>query len=177
MIRINLLPVPEKRPTTIIDLQIFSFLLFLGLVIVGILLYSTNKRISELSSRIEETKKRIESLDSVYKEYITMEREKKEIQKRLTIVQTIKKGRALPARIMYDISGIVKETIWLRSIKKVDAQIVIEGRSIESESVADFMEQFSKLPYVRNVELLSVEETVEEGLPVKKFILQGEITL
>lgn len=177
MIKINLLPVPEKKPAITIDLYIFLLLILVGFAFLGTSYYYVSRRISDLSIKIEERKKKISSLDAIYREYMAMEKEKKEIQKRLDVVQMIKKGRALPARLLYDITTITKHTIWLRALKKTDLKIVIEGRAIENESVADFMEQLSKLPYVRNVELLNIEEMVEEGLPVKKFVIQGEIIL
>ncbi|MCX7857892.1 MAG: PilN domain-containing protein [Deltaproteobacteria bacterium] len=177
MIKINLLPVPEKKPSFTFDVVTFLVLLSVSLVIFGISYYSTKNRISDIQRQIEEKKKQISSLEGTYREYMAMEKDKREIQKRLTVVKTIKKGRALPARILYDITNVTKESIWLKSLKKTDAKLTIEGRAIENESVADFMEQLSRLPYMRNVELVNVEETVEEGLAVRKFVIQGDIIL
>jgi len=177
MIRINLLPVSEKKPSIRIDLYIFLLLLLLGTAALGVLYYRVEGRISDLNAKIENRKKEIASLDGTYREYMSMEKEKKEIQKRLNVVQMIKKGRALPARILYDLTMVTKDTIWLRSLKKTETKITIEGRATENESISDFIEQLSRLPYLKNVELLKVEEVVEEGLPVRKFLVQGEVYL
>jgi|YelNatPaOPRAMG01_1025707.scaffolds.fasta_scaffold07049_6 type IV pilus assembly protein PilN len=177
MIRINLLPVSEKKPSIRMDLYIFLLLLLLGTAALGVLYYRVEGRISDLNAKIENRKKEIASLDGIYREYMSMEKEKKEIQKRLNVVQMIKKGRALPARILYDLTMVTKDTVWLRSLKKTETKITIEGRATENESISDFIEQLSRLPYVKNVELLKVEEVVEEGLPVRKFLVQGDVYL
>jgi type IV pilus assembly protein PilN len=177
MIRINLLPVSEKKPSIRMDLYIFLLLLLLGTAALGVLYYRVEGRISDLNAKIENRKKEIASLDGIYREYMSMEKEKKEIQKRLNVVQMIKKGRALPARILYDLTMVTKDTVWLRSLKKTETKITIEGRATENESISDFIEQLSRLPYLKNVELLKVEEVVEEGLPVRKFLVQGDVYL
>jgi type IV pilus assembly protein PilN len=177
MIRINLLPVSEKKPSIRMDLYIFLLLLLLGTAALGVLYYRVEGRISDLNAKIENRKREIASLDGIYREYMSMEKEKKEIQKRLNVVQMIKKGRALPARILYDLTMVTKDTVWLRSLKKTETKITIEGRATENESISDFIEQLSRLPYLKNVELLKVEEVVEEGLPVRKFLVQGDVYL
>lgn len=175
MIRINLLPSPERKPKVVYDLYIF-LALFLGVaIIISGILYLTQKRIWALEKQISEKKSQIQSLEPIQREYLAMEREKKEIEQRLKVVDTIKKGRALPARILYDLSSIVKDTVWLKALKKAEGKLTIEACAMENESIADFVEQLIKLPYVRNVELVKVEEIIEEGLPVKKFLIVGEV--
>lgn len=177
MIRINLLPSPEKKPRIVYDLYLFVFLLVITSLILGGLFYLTQKRIWDLERQISEKKSQIQSMEPIHKEYMAMEREKKEIEQRLKVVESIKKGRALPARILFDLSSLVKETVWLKTLKKAEGKLTIEGCAMENESIADFIEQLLKLPYVKNAELMKIEEIVEEGLPVKKFLIVGEVLL
>lgn len=177
MIRINLLPYPERKPALVVDFYVFVLFFLVLLVLSGASYYYVNKRIWDLNAKIDDRKKRIAALEGVYREYLTMEKEKKEIEKRLKVVSMIKKGRALPARMLYDLTTLTRDTLWLRSIKKTDLKVQIEGRAIENESIADFTEEFSRLPYVKNAELIKVEEVVEEGLAVKKFVVEAEFLL
>jgi hypothetical protein len=39
------------------------------------------------------------------------------------------------------------------------------------------METLSNLPYMTNVELKSIQDVTEEGLVIKKFIVQGNMSL
>lgn len=175
MIRINLLPSPERKPKIIYDLYLFVALFLTVAIVTGGIFYLTQKRIWALEKEISEKKSQIQSLEPIQREYLAMEREKKEIEQRLKVVETIKKGRALPARILYDLSSLVKDTVWLKALKKAEGKLTIEGCAMENESIADFVEQLLKLPYLRNAELMKVEEIIEEGLPVKKFLIVSEV--
>jgi hypothetical protein len=53
----------------------------------------------------------------------------------------------------------------------------MEGRSVENEAISSFVESLSKVPYLSGVELKSVEDATEEGLVLKKFIIQGNISI
>ena len=127
-----------------------------------------------------------------------MEQQKKEIERRMKAIDTIKEGRALSARILFDLTNIVKDNVWFRNFNKADDKFQIEGVSLENESIADLMEKLSKIPYMRNIELLNIEDDsfyvkdetdkptkgtvgkiAETDKPtkvtVKKFIINGEI--
>ncbi|HBA56174.1 MAG TPA: hypothetical protein DCZ04_17445 [Syntrophorhabdus aromaticivorans] len=106
-----------------------------------------------------------------------MEREKKEIQRKIQAIDGLKEGRALAARTLYDLSSQVKESLWLTSFKKTDNRFEMEGRSVENEAISSLMESLSKVPYMRAIELKSVQETTEQGIVLKKFVIQGNISL
>jgi Tfp pilus assembly protein PilN len=177
MIKINLLPKKPIRAAFKYEIHVFLLIIILNLLIIG-LIYSINARqISNLRSSIEGAKKEIASLDPIYKEYLSMEQEKKEIQRRIQAIDTIKQGRALAARTLYDLTLIVKESLWLKSFKKTENRFELEGRSVENEAISSFVESLSKVPYLSGVELKSVEDATEEGLILKKFIIQGNIAI
>jgi Tfp pilus assembly protein PilN len=177
MIKINLLPKKPIRTAFKYEIHVFVLIVILNLLILG-LIYSMNARaISNLKSDIDRSKKEIASLDPIYKEYLSMEQEKKEIQRRIQAINTIKQGRALAARTLYDLTSIVKESLWLKSFKKTENRFELEGRSVENEAISSFVESLSKVPYLNGVELKSVEDATEEGLVLKKFIIQGNISI
>lgn len=175
MIKINLLPQKVQREMVTYDLLLFCIMLVITMVISGGIYAKTSYDISSMKRDIQNKRKEIESLQSIYREYLAIEKDKKEITRRIGIIEGIKEGRALPARIMYDLPGLLKESVWLKRFKKDDNRFELEGRSLESESISDFVERMAKTSYLRNVELKSVEDTTEDGMTVKKFILNGEI--
>ena len=128
-------------------------------------------------SNIEKARKEVASLEPVYKEFLRMEKEKKEIDRRLKAMENLKEGRVLAARTLYDLSCVMRERIWLKTFKKTDDVFEIDGRSLENESISDFIERISAVPYFRNVELKKVEDVNEEGIVVKKFLVQGNLAL
>ena len=149
----------------------------IALLVFGGIYYNNMNEISKRKTTIENTKNEIKKLQQIYKEYRTMEQEKKEIQRRIKAIDSIKEGRALAARTVYDLSGIIKNNVWIKGFKKTEDKFELDGRSLENESISDLVEALSKIPYIRNVELKSVGETVEEGVAVKSFVISGDISL
>jgi Tfp pilus assembly protein PilN len=177
MIKINLLPrKPRKRPFKI-DLFLFFLVLVINIVIAGAIYYGNTREITNYETKIENGKKEIASLDGLYKDYLRMEAEKKEISLRIKTIDSLKTGRALAARTLYDLSSVIKESVWLRTFKKDEDRFEMEGRSLENESISELMERLSKIPYMRNVELRNVEDVAEGGITVKKFVIYGNIGL
>ena len=79
--------------------------------------------------------------------------------------------------MLSDLSSIVKDNLWLKRVRKDDKKLEIEGRSTDNESVCDFVERLSKLPYLKDLELRSIEDVGEGGITVKKFLLDGSVNL
>lgn len=175
MIKINLLPRKVQREIATHDLLLLCVMLVITLAISGGIYAKTAYDISSMKRDIQIKQREIESLQPLYREYLSIEKDKKEIIRKIGIIDSIKKGRALPARIMYDLPGLLKDSVWLKRFKKDDNRFEIEGRSLESESISDFVERLTKISYFKNVELKSVEDSTEDGMTVKKFTLNGEI--
>lgn len=177
MIKINLLPGKAKKNLFKIDLYLFLVVMFITLLAFGGIYYTNAKDISDYNQKIENTKKEIANLQKIYKEFLTMEQEKKEIQRRIKAIDSIKEGRALSARILYDLASTIKENVWLRNFRKVENKFELDGRSLESESISGLVENLSRIPYIKNVELRNVEDATEGGVTVKRFIISGDIVL
>jgi len=83
----------------------------------------------------------------------------------------------LAARTLYDLTSLVQEKVWLKSLKKTENRFELEGRSVENDAISGFVESLTKVPYLSGVELKSVEDSAEEGIVLKKFIIQGNISI
>lgn len=175
MIKINLLPRKVQREIATYDLLLLCVMLVITLLISGGIYAKTIYDVSSMKREIQNRRQEIASLQPIFQEYLSIEKDKKEINRRIGIIDGIKQGRALPARIMYDLPGLLKDSVWLKRFKKDDSRFDLEGRSLESESISDFVERLAKVPYLKNVELRSVEDSTEDGMTVKKFTLNGEI--
>jgi len=177
MIKINLLPRKIKKDLLKFDLYIFVIILVMTLLVLGGLFYKNTQDIVQQKQAIENAKKEITNLESLYKEFMRIENAKKEIERRIKTINDLKDRRILTARTLYDLTNTVKENVWLKTFKKDEERFELEGRSLDNGSISDFIEGLSQIPYMRNVELRIVENVVEEGIAVKKFIIQGNIVL
>jgi Tfp pilus assembly protein PilN len=148
-----------------------------ALAVAAGLYFNNLREIAQLKTEVSKTKQSIASMEKFYKEYLSLEKQKKEMSTRIAVIGKMKEGRALAARIVYDLPSLVKESVWLKRFKKDEDRFDLEGRALENESVADFVEKLSKIPYAKNVELKSVEDVTEEGVLVKKFLVTGNLSL
>ncbi len=179
MIKINLIPAQTEKNLFKEDIYLFIFITFLCFIAVGGFYYKNHKDIEEKKRLIQNTKNEIASLQKIYKEFLAMEQQKKEIERRMKAIESLKEGRALSARILFDITTIIKDNVWLKNLSKADNKLQIEGVSLENESISDFMEKLAKIPYMKNIELLNVSDELDRqtNVTVKKFIIQGDIAL
>jgi Tfp pilus assembly protein PilN len=174
MIKINLLPQKsygQERFNP--DLFIFPAILVLSLALVGGVFLKNNRDAAKLRSETAALRSQAASFQGVYKEFLTMEKEKKEIAARIATIDRIKEGRAFAPRLLYDLSSLTTDNLWFKRVRKVDMKVDIEGRSIDNESICSFVEGLSRLFYMRNVELKSVEDVTETGTTVKKFVVEA----
>jgi type IV pilus assembly protein PilN len=177
MIKINLLPGKAKKDLLKIDIYLFIFVMIINLLIFGGIYYVNARDISNYKNKIEDMRREISSLQNIYKEYLAMEQEKKEIQRRIKAIDGIKEGRALSARILYDLTSLIKDNVWLTSFKKTNDKFELDGHSLENESISALVENLLKIPYIKNVELKNISDTTEQGITIKKFIISGDLIL
>ncbi|HOC45388.1 MAG: PilN domain-containing protein [Syntrophorhabdaceae bacterium] len=178
MIKINLLPYKKTKTSALkVNLVTFILLLVIGNIFFWAVFFYNQSEISEYERNIRSAKAEIASLQPIYQEYQRMQQAKKEIERRIKVIDQLKAGRALVARSLYDLSTTMKEGVWLKTFKKKGDKFEIEGRALVNESISEFMENIARLPYMKNVELKGIQDVTEEGLVVKKFIVQGNMSL
>ncbi len=178
MIKINLLPYKKSKASALkTHIVTFVLLLIIGNIFFWAAYVYNQREIGDYERNIQSAKTEIAALQPIYQEYQQMQKAKAEIERRIKVVNQLKAGRALAARSLYDLSTTMKEGVWLKSFKKKGDKFEIDGRSMVNESISEFMESISKLPYMKNVELKSIQDVTEEGLVVKKFIIQGTMSL
>lgn len=178
MIKVNLLPYKKTRTSTLkINIVTFVLMLIIGNILFWSFYVYNQREINDYERNIQFTKTELARLQPFYQEYQRIQQAKKEIERRIKVVNQLKAGRALAARSLFDLSTTMKEGVWLKSFKKKDDKFEIEGRSLVNESISDFMETLGRLPYMKSIELKSIQDVTEEGLVIKKFIVQGNMSL
>ncbi len=178
MIKVNLLPATSaKRHFKGWGWILFCVVIAANLSVLGFLYFTNSKEILSKERAIASTKKEIEKLQKTRKEHQLLTADRKELERRLETIKKLKEGRALSARMIFDLSVLTKDNVWIKSFRRNEAQFELEGRSAENDSISDFVEAMSKIPYVKTVELRRIEDVAEEGVTVKKFSLQGTVGL
>jgi len=149
-------------------------LLFVFFILIQ---WKTDKEKEGILAQISNTKKEI----SYYKTLITEVNKAKESQKnfqdKLKVINSLRKEKASPARVLDEISMGKPEKIQLESLKKEGSKLGIEGIALDDETVANFMTNLRKSKVFKNVDLIVSEQIEQSKIKLKRFVLSCEIFL
>ncbi len=179
MIKINLLLTRKEKKKVGMRKEfivlIVSIFLLLGVFIL--VQWKIDNEKEKMLAQISEAKKEI----GYYKNLITEINKAKESQKifqdKLNVINSLRKGKASPARVLDEISISKPENIQLESLKKEGTKLGIEGVALDDETVANFMTSLRKSKVFKNVDLIVSEQIEQSKIKVKRFVLSCEIFL
>jgi len=179
MIKINLLLTRKEKKKVGIRKEFIVFLLSMVLLIVFFILiqWKLGKDKEEILAQIANTKKEISYYKSLTTEVNKAKESQKIFQDKLNIINSLRKEKASPARILDEISMGKLEKIQLDSLKKEGQKLGIEGVALDDETVANFMTNLRKSKMFKSVDLIVSEQIEQSKLKLKKFILTCEIIL
>ena len=171
MIRINLLPVKAARKREYGQQQLLLFLVILLGVGVGLYFWYDHeeRRIGRLNSDIQEVQKEIKRLENVIGEVKQIKEKKAELQKRLDVIDVLKRGKVGPVRMMDDLSGRIPKKVWLQGVEQRGSTVLISGEAMNNEEIANFLRELEKSEFFEGVKLVSVKH--KANTETKKFEL------
>jgi len=179
MVEINLLPHREARRAADIRESIAVLVLGLILVVGGIYFLGSNARsdlalaktnVAQLQADIERYKPQ-EALIAKFKT------RKQFLQDKLDVIASLEKARNGPVRVLDEISTRAPERLWLTEIHTKGTEIRLQGKSLDTGVVADFLRSLNDSPYFKNVDLEKTEGgEVVKGVRLVNFSLRADMT-
>ncbi|NMO21798.1 pilus assembly protein PilN [Pyxidicoccus fallax] len=196
MIRINLLPVRavKKREMGRQVLVLFALVL-IGAGVGNWFWYSD--RDEELQRHIQgitQTRAKIAELEKVIGEVKNINARKAEVEKKLAVLDTLRKGRSGPVRMLDALASATPKKVWLKTFTEAGNAVAIDGSAVSHDEVAEFMRGLNGVVWTpkgmgrlvdqrresktARVELLTAEATVEEfpAAEVKPFFTNIDLT-
>ncbi|MCC7380252.1 MAG: PilN domain-containing protein [Deltaproteobacteria bacterium] len=155
MIRINLLPARKRKGTETVQQQLLAFAAVLVLAIVACFVWWALKA-KEADGRAETKKAKeqeLAQLDKIIGEVNEFTTKKKELEEKLQVIQSLKKGKTGPVRALDDLATEVPNRVWLSKIEEVSGRMIFEGNAIDHEDVSAFMKALQKSKYFTGVVL------------------------
>jgi Tfp pilus assembly protein PilN len=177
MIKINLLLTRKEKKKVGIKKEfivlIFS-VIFLVILLAGFN-WKMEKDKEEMLEKISQTKKEIAYYKSLTTEVNKAKEAQKTLQDKLNVINSLKKGKATPVRVLEEISLDKPEKLHLESLKKEGTRLGIEGIAMDDETIVNFMTNLKKSKLFKNVDLIVSEQTEQSKIKLKKFVLSCEI--
>ena len=179
MIKINLILARKEKKKVgmrkeFIILILSAVLLLIGL---GLIQWMLGKEKENTLVQISNTKKDIAYYKSLTTEVEKKKEEQKMLQNRLNIIDSLRREKASPAKVLDELSINKPEKIHLESVKKEGSKLGIEGIALDDETIANFMTNLRKSKLFKNVDLIVSEQVEQSKIKLKKFILSCEIIL
>jgi type IV pilus assembly protein PilN len=179
MIKINLLLARKEKKKVGMRKEII--VLILSVFLLSVLLIFVEWRIDkdkeDTIARISATKKDITYYKSLITEFNKAKTLQKTLQDKLNVINSLRKEKSSPARVLDELSVGKPERIQLESLKKEGSKLGIEGIALDDETVANFMTNLRKSKIFKNVDLIVSEQIEQSKIRLKRFILSCEIIL
>jgi type IV pilus assembly protein PilN len=181
MIRINLLPLEDRKSSRSIKLPSLSGANFIWPVVIVALfaaaLFAVStlqaKKIKELDAKIEVAKAESARLAPELEKIRKLTREREEVNKRLNIIASLDRERYLRVKMLNDISEELPANCWLTSIQESGGMKVnLDGITFSNYIIADLMNNLEKSDQFGTVSLLMAQEGSIMDYNVIKFSLE-----
>ena len=177
MIRINLLQARKEKKKVGLKKEIMILVasLVLLFLVLGFLHWKVLQDEEAIAKNITATKNEIAHYKSLTTEVNKAKEDQKILQEKLNIINSLRKEKASPARVLEEISLQKPDKIQLESLKKEGTKLGIEGIALDDETVANFMTNLRKSNLFKNVDLIVSEQSELSRIKLKKFTLMCEI--
>jgi len=179
MMEINLLPHREARRAA--DLRETVAVLVLGLVVVGGGIFLTDKGVkSDLDAAeasVAQLQADIERYEPQKKLVKKFKKRKKQLKSKLDVIDSLEQARNGPVRVLDELSERVPDRLWLTSVETKGKGIKLEGQSLDTDVVADFLRGLNASPYFKNVDLDKTSGgKVVKGVRLVNFEIRADMT-
>lgn len=172
MIKINLLPREERKREIRIKIPQAAIVTLSILAVLGMWGYWRSMRweLWRLRSNIADTRTEIERNKQTVQLIEQYERDKKQLQERLALIESLVRAQGSAVRLLDGISQALPDDVWLSGITKLSGRVVVQGYASSHFGVANLMLALERLkPMIGNVELSVSERQLHENKPVERF--------
>jgi type IV pilus assembly protein PilN len=179
MIKINLLLARKEKKKAALGKELVVFIVSIVLLLgtLGFIQWELNKKKEDILTQIAKTKDEIAYYKSLTTEVEKKKEEQRMLQNRLDIINSLKKEKASPAKVLDELSIDKPEKLQLESLKKDGTKLGMEGIALDDETIANFMTNLRKSKLFKNIDLVVSEQVEQSKMKFKKFILSCEIIL
>ena len=179
MIKINLLLARKDKKKVGMRKEFIVLILsiVLLLVVFTLIQWRLEKEKEDTLTKISDTKKEIAYYKSLTTEVNKAKEAQRTLQDKLNVINSLRKEKATPAKVLDELSIDKPEKIHLESLKKEGSKLGIEGIALDDETIANFMTNLRKSKLFKNVDLIVSEQVEQSKLKLKRFILSCEIIL
>ena len=178
MIEINLLPHREARRAA--DLRQTAGVLILGLVMVlGSVAMVDRAQERDLTAAVA-TIRQLESDIARYQpeqeQVKAFKAKRMQLEDKIGVIRGLDRARSGPVRILDELSKSTPNRLWLTALSTEGVRITVEGDSLDTSVVADFLRSLNGSPYFTEVDLERTSSGSQvEGVKLVHFVITAAL--
>lgn len=177
MIRINLLPVrAEKKRESLRQhtLVAVGCVLVLAAVIGSVHLMLVGD-VSDMRTRIAQTKAEISRLQAVIGEVKEFKKKKKDLEDKIQVIAQLEQRQRGPVRVLHELAKIIPDKVWIERMKDTGGALSVEGYAVDNQTIARFMTDLESSPWFEAVRLEVTKQVTKAGVSLKSFSLKASV--
>lgn len=163
MIRINLLPVRAAKKREFGRQQIVLFALLLVLAGIGNWFWynKVDSELTALDQRIAQTRAEIAQLEKTIGEVKSIKEDKKALEDKLKILDTLKKGRTGPVKVMDELATIIPQKVWLTDYTENGGSVSMTGQAASYEDLSAFSKKLKASTHFTNITIKTARQRAD----------------
>ncbi len=180
MIRINLLQ-PGKKEITFapvgvaipeeegkkIHYELLAIVAVITLGIIAYLYYKTSSRISFVKEQIQIKQQEKAKLQGVLKELEENKKKKEILTQKTQVIEQLIAKQIIPVKLMDLIVKAIPDKVWLTKLKFNGSQILLEGKALNNNLIANFIANLESTDFFKDVQLISSKKLSRNRSKVK----------
>jgi type IV pilus assembly protein PilN len=189
MIRINLISQTREKPRRRVPAASLvgsgqkitvacTLILALAALGVGWWYWSLRTEAAKLTDDIVAAETETRRLQALIVQVRQFEERKAQLQERVTLIETLRRGQSSPVHVLDAISRSVPDMLWLTQLDQKGPDLTIEGRCMALTSISDFVDNLGRSGWFKKpVEI--VDSQVETGAAgsgeLIKFTIKAQV--
>jgi len=154
-----------------------SMILVLAVLFIGWRYWALGRESTQLDAEIAAAQQETTRLHSVIQQVQQFEQRKAQLQQRVALIETLRKGQTGPVHMLDQISRAVPPMLWLTELKQTSDDVLIDGKCTNQTGVAEFISNLEASGYFkRSIDIVSTtsEPAAQPSGELIKFSLKAQ---
>ncbi|MEW6682832.1 MAG: PilN domain-containing protein [Nitrospirota bacterium] len=177
MIKVNLLGVERpkrarrtgKGPGGLVSVVAVALLLIGGM---GFVWWSMVARVNALEQEKVALNEELNALKAKVKEVENYEKNKKDYEEKIGIIEQLRKNQTGPVRLLDELSRHLPDRVWLTSLTEQGGKVDLEGRAVTNAEIVEYINNLKASNHIKEIQLIESRQVSEGGIPVYNFKLK-----
>jgi len=165
MIRINLLPVRAKKKKEFGQqlLVLFAVVIVGGLIGNYLWYRQVDDRLTQVNRQIGATRAQITTLEKTIGEVKNITQEKKALEDKLKVLDTLKKGRTGPVKVLDELTTVISPRVWIIDYGEQAGVASIKGSAAAYDDLSTFAQKLKTSKFFTEVTIKKASQKTDSG--------------